>query len=581
MKFGELAKYLEKLEKTSSRIKITEILSEVFKKAKAEEIDKITYLLLGQLAPSYEGLVFNIAERMMLQIIAKAFSVDIQEVKKIYKKKGDLGRVAFACAKNKKSKSKSQNLSVVDVYEELKLIAEEEGEGSQERKIEGMAKLLANLDSLSVRYVGRMPIGRLRLGFSDKTIIDALSWMVKGDKTARDDLEKAYFVLPDIGLLAKSVKKFGVIKALRNIKPVIGVPVLPMLAQRLKSPAEMVEKMQEVGVEPKFDGLRIQIHYKKSGFGKEGKNVRAFTRNLNDTGWMFPELKGIKKYIHADEAILDCEAVGVDEKRRVLANFQKTMTRRRKHEIEKIASKIPIRFYVFDILLKNEKSMMNKKYVERREVLDKTVKKSKVLEVVDSKITQDPKVIEKMMKMEIKEGLEGIIVKRAGSRYVPGRCGWRWVKMKEEESAKAKLADTLDCIVMGYSVGRGKRAEFGIGQFLVGMLDPLDDEKIKSLTKVGTGLTDDQFRELKKRLVKLEVSNKPKEYKVDKDLKPDFWVRPSLVVEVAADEITKSPKHTAGYALRFPRLVKFRDDKSVSQATTVSEIKKLFKLQKS
>lgn len=573
MKFSELAVYLDKLERTSSRIKITEILSNLFKKAGKSEIDKVVYLSLGSLAPPYEEVVFNIAERMMIQVIAEAYSKDSKKVSAYYKQKGDLGSVAQELARGK-----GKGLSVSKVYERLLKIAQDEGEGSQERKIKQTAELLSQLDPVSAKFVARIPLGRLRLGFSDKTVIDALSWMRRGDKTAKEELEKAYYVLPDVGLLAKKVKVLGVRKAVKLPKPVVGVPVLPMLAQRLKSPAEMIEKMQKVVVEPKFDGLRISIHFKREGFKSATFGVvKAYTRNLNENSWMFPELKNIGKYVRAREVILDSEAVGLDEKTRALVNFQTTMTRRRKHEIEETALKIPIKFYVFDILYKDGKNLMDLTYIDRRKVLGKTVKSGKLLEVVDYLVTRDPADIEREMSRELSEGMEGIIVKRANSRYVPGRTGWRWVKMKEVENAVAKLADTFDCIVMGYTQGRGKRAEFGVGQFLVGIKHK---DKIKTITKVGTGLTDDQFRELKKRLSKLEVKDKPKEYEVPKELEPDYWVRPSLVVEIAADEITKSPKHTAGFALRFPRLVKFRDDKSVNQATTISEVKKLYTLQK-
>ncbi|MGD8744280.1 MAG: ATP-dependent DNA ligase, partial [Candidatus Woesebacteria bacterium] len=401
----------------------------------------------------------------------------------------------------------------------------------------------------------------------------------KGDKSAKASLEAAYNVFPDVGYLAERVKEKGIKKATDKVKPKVGVPVLPMLAQRLKSPQEMIKKMEEVVVEPKFDGLRIQIHFKRRGFGKNKGRVKAYTRNLNETSWMFPELKEAHKYISADEVILDSEAVGIDEKRRSIANFQKTMTRRRKHEITEIAEKVGIKFYVFDILLRDGKNLMNAEYVKRRKVLEKTVKKGKLFEVVDFQITKDPGVITELMREELGEGMEGIIVKRADSKYVAGRTGWRWVKMKEEESSKAKLADTVDCIVMGYYRGRGKRAKFGIGGFLVGVTK---GEEILTLTKIGTGLTDEQFKELKERLNKLEVKSKPKEYgRVAKSLVPDVWVEPSLVVEIAADDITKSPTHSSGYALRFPRLVKFRDDKSTNQATTHKEAEKLFKLQAS
>ena len=578
MKFIELAGYLDRLEKTSSRIKITEILAELFKKADKGEIDRIVYLSLGSLAPRYKGIVFNIAERMMLKVIAEAYKKDLGKVRQLYRKKGDLGVVAAELASGK-----GKALSVIQVFDELVKIAGDEGEKSQSRKVKSTAKLLGALDPLSARFVVRIPVGNLRLGFSDKTILDALSWMGSGDKSQKVDLERAYFVLPDVGLLAKQVKEKGFKKATQRPMPVVGVPVLPMLAQRLKSPTEMIEKMEKVAVEPKFDGLRIQIHFKSGptslklrGVNKKGF-TKAFTRNLNETSWMFPELASLGKIIRANEAILDTEAVGVDEDMKKLANFQTTMTRRRKHAIAETASKIPIKFYVFDILYKDGKNLMELPYEKRREALAQTLKNSKSFQLVDYQITKSPSVITEEMTREVKEGLEGIIVKRADSRYVAGRTGWRWVKMKEAESKVSKLADTVDCVVMGYSAGRGKRVSFGLGQFLVGVRG---GEQIKTITKVGTGLTDEQFKELKKRLRKLQLGSQPKDYQVDKNLKPDFWVKPELVVEIAADEITKSPKHTAGFALRFPRLVKFRDDKSVSQATSVSEVKKLFKLQK-
>ena len=570
MIFKDLAVYLDKLEKTPSRIEITSILAELFKKAEANEIDKLTYLILGGLAPSYKNVVFNIAERMMLQVVAQAYRVDLDKVKKLYKTKGDIGDVSQELAVNKKAVK--ADTSVLEVYKDLVNIAKDEGEGSQERKITKTAELLLRLDPLSTRFVARIPVGKLRLGFSDKTIIDALSWMEHGDKSAKESLEQAYYVLPDVGLLAKSVKEKGIKKTIQNPNPVVGIPVMPMLAQRLKSPTQMIKKMGEVAVEPKFDGLRISIHHKA---GKKGF-VKAFTRNMNETSWMFPELTDIKKYTSANELILDTEAVGLDEKSKAMVNFQTTMKRRRKHEIESFSSKVPIKFYVFDIMLKDGKNLMNLPYKERREILGKTVKDGKLLQLVDYTITKDSGAIEKLMEKELSEGLEGIIVKRANSRYIPGRTGWRWVKMKEAEEARAKLADTVDCVVMGYSAGRGRRAGFGVGQFLVGIKDK---EKIKTITKVGTGITDEQFIELKIRLSKLEIEKKPKEYIVHKELEPDHWVEPKLVVEIAADEITKSPKHTAGYALRFPRLVRFRDDKNANQATSIKELIKLYELQ--
>lgn len=572
MKFAELAFFLEKLEKTSSRIEITKILADLFSNSNLSEIDKVCYLSLGLLRPKYESLVFNLAEKMVIESLAVGFGRNKDDIISLFKNTGDLGDVAFLLSSTKRTRG---DLPVDEVYKLLFELAKDEGEGSQERKIKKLADVLVSLEPISAKFVVRIVLGKLRLGFSDKTILDALSWLEAKDKSLKPALEKAYGVLPDVGLLALQVKKFGIKKVAEDISPKVGVPVLPMLAQRLNDPKEMVKKMGKVAVEPKIDGLRIQIHLLKG----KGGFVKAFTRNLNEVSWMFPELLEIDDFLDSKAVILDSEAVGVDEERKKLADFQTTMTRRRKHEIESYTSHVPIKFFVFDILLNGEENLMNKPFFERKEVLKKVARDSKIIKVVDYKETEDPVEISRLFEQNIAAGFEGIMVKKIDSFYVPGRTGWRWVKMKQSEKKEGKLADTVDGVIMGYYVGRGKRTKFGIGGFLVGIVDK---EKIKSLTKLGTGLTDDEFRLLKEKLLGLEVNEKPKEYEeVDKTLNPDFWVRPSLVVEIAADEVTKSPIHSSGYALRFPRLVRIREDKDAFSATNISEIKSLFSLQES
>ena len=580
MGFSELAGYLEKLEKTSSRIEITKILADLFSSVSVEEIDKVSYLVLGTLAPNYKGIVFNIAEKMMINIISLAYKLDRKNVLFHYKKSGDLGIVAEEFAEKVSSEKKrgKKDISILKIYTLLKEIALDEGEGSQERKIEKMAEVLSSVDSKSARYLARIPVGKLRLGFSDKTVVDALSWMETGSKVKSKDISEAYNILPDVGLLARKIKEVGIEKACKNVSPAIGVPVLPMLAQRLKSPSEMIEKMGEVCIEPKFDGLRVLIHFERAKSAGKPDFVKAFTRNSNEVSEMFPEIKEIGKYINADSAILDSEAVGMDPLMQKIADFQTTMQRRRIHEVERKAKDIPVRFQVFDILYKDAENLMTRIYIQRRKVLEKSFKKNKLF-VVDEKIkTSDPKVINTEYRKEIKKGLEGVIIKKVDAKYVSGRTGWRWVKMKQEEKSEGKLSDTVDCVVMGYTLGKGKRAGFGVGQFLVGVVEPASG-KIKTITKIGTGLTDEQFKELAIRLRNLQVEGKPKEYEAHKNYTPDFWVEAKLVVELAGDDLTKSPTHTSGYALRFPRLVNFRDDRSVSDATTVSELKRLFRLQ--
>jgi len=561
MQFKDLAVYLERLEKTSSRLEITRIFTELYKASSTSEVDKVTYLSLGILAPNYEGVILNLAERMMIRVLAKAYGLTEEKVESEYKKSGDVGDTA-----QKLAGGRGSNKSVTDVYEKLLEIAADNGEGSQERKIEKTAELLKSLDPLSVRFVSRIPIGRLRLGFSEKTVIDALSSV--GHFSSKE-IEDAYNIRPDIGYIARLVKEGN----LKSAKPEVGVPVVPMLAQRLNSVTEMIKKMGEVSVEPKFDGLRIFIHYRK-----KGDFIKIFTRNMNAIPLeTFPELKEVGKFIKVQEVILDSEAIGVDPKREMFLDFQKTIQRRRKHEIAKNASEIPLQFQVFDILLVDGRSMINEPYIKRREELKKAVISGSILRVDENTVTSDPGVIKSMHQKYLKMGLEGVVVKKANGFYVSGRAGWNWVKMKEEEGRQGRLSDTVDCVVMGYTRGLGKRVGFGVGQFLAGIKD---GDVFKTVTKVGTGLTDEQFRELKTRLTKIQVGQKPKEYEVNKDLFPDFWVEPEVVVELAADEITISPKHTAGYALRFPRLIRFRDDKSAEDATTARELNQIFKLQK-
>lgn len=564
MLFSHFSGYLQKLEKTSSRLEITTILEDLFKETKEKEIKEVVYLSLGILAPNYESILLNLAEKMVTRSIVIAFNKDLEEVTKIYKEVGDLGDLAEKLSTNNSKSS----ITVSEVFNKLVEIANDSGEGSQDRKIEMFAELLKSLDSLSVRYVTRIPVGKLRLGFSEKTIIDALAGH---NKDVQNKIESAYNIRPDIGYIAELIKA----NKLESVSPEIGVPVVPMLAARLNSTDEMIKKMGEVSVEPKFDGLRIFIHFRR-GKGNSRDFIRIFTRNMNAIDInTFPELSEVGKHITLDEVILDTEAVGLDPKREMFVDFQKTVSRRRKHEIEKNSEEIPLQFQVFDILFIDGKSLMNEEYIKRRERLLKVVKNGNLLRVDENTITKSPEVIRELHEKYLKMGLEGIVAKRANGKYVSGRTGWNWVKMKEEEGQQGRLSDTLDCIVMGYFGGKGKRAQFGLGKILVGIKD---GDSIRTLTKVGTGLTEDMLVEIRKRLDSLESKEKPKEYEAQKDLIPDVWAIPKLVVEVTADSISQSTKHSLGLSLRFPRFLKIREDKGPNDATTLEELKTIAKL---
>lgn len=593
MRINQLSDYFQQLEDTTSRIKITEILAELFGKAEVGEIDKICYLALGELLPAFRGVEFNLAEKMMVRVLTEATGESEEKVRKMYKEEGDLGDVIYKLKSqisNLKSTSQNLKLSVSDVYDTLLEVARETGEGSQERKIKKMAELLRALDPVSAKFVARIPVGKLRLGFSDVTILDALSVMERGDKSGRKEIERAFNVVADIGQIAKRVKKYG-ISSLADIKAEPGIPIRPSLAERISSAQEAVKKVgPEVAVEPKLDGFRIQVHL----WTERGKKDAAlFSRNLENTTYMFPEIVAAAKKLSLKSVILDGEAIGYDPRTGKFATFQETVQRKRKYGIAEMAKKIPLTVFAFDVLYLNGKYLLGMTFAERRNVLEKILHNQKgVLRLLRQIITDDPRQVEQELKKAVEANLEGIVVKDPKATYQAGSRGFHWVKLKPGSAALEKLRggkkiglpDTIDCVIMGAWRGRGKRAEFGVGGFLLGVRDM--DGKYYTISRLGTGLSDEQFREAYKRLSKLQAKEKPKEYTVAEEEEPDIWAEPGLVVEILADEITLSPRHTAGrrkdrgYSLRFPRLVRFRDDKNPEDATTVKEIEHMYRLQK-
>jgi len=595
MLFSKLAQYFSRIEATPKRLEITAILADLLKESSPEEIDKICYLVLGQLAPLYEGVEFNLAGKMLLRVMTDAYMVPGAEVEKIAKEKGDLGDAAEELAK--RSKVSGSRLTVGQVYAKLRQIAEDSGTGSQERKVREMAGLFQSLDPLSVRYVARIPVASLRLGFSDKTILDALSVAEAGDKSLRPLIERAYNVSADIGRIAQFVKSKGA-KGIEKIEVTVGVPVRMAAAERLPTPAEILEKMGgKLAAEPKYDGFRVQVHLDKSrkqaadnegveqpalaglvGVEK-GSWVRIFSRNLENTTPMFPEIAAAAQKLAAKSLIFEGEAIAYSPDTEEFEPFQETAKRKRKYGIKEKAVELPLKVFAFDLLYLDGRDLTREPYETRRRALEKLVSGHEdTIILAEERVFTNAKELEKFFLEEIEHGLEGIMTKRLDGVYQAGVRNFNWVKLKRVE--EGKLEDTIDCVVLGYYTGRGKRTQFGIGGFLVAVYDDKNDT-FKTISRVGSGLTDEEWREMKKRVDALKTKEKPKNADVAKEHNPDVWAEPSIVVAIRADEITKSPLHTAGgLALRFPRLMAFRDDKNPEQATTVAEMEELFRQQR-
>lgn len=593
MNFTDLADYFEKLEKTSSRLAMTETLARLFKEAPPQTIGKICYLLQGRVVPLYEPVEFGMADKMVMRAISQALDLDTNEVVKVFKSTGDLGATVEKLKTH--VHKKGTQLTVIEVFAQLETLARKGGAGSQEGKINLFSDLILKVDALSARYIVRMVLGKLRLGFSDMTILDGLSWMLTGNKKERPEIERAYNVRPDLGYIAQTVKTSGV-KGLALVVPVPGTPILMARANRLSSAKEILEKIGTCAVEYKYDGLRLQVHLKRAtGSGQRAVNVQLFSRNLEDVTPMFPDIvEAVEKQIHSHTTIIEGEVVAYNPHTGVFVPFQETMQRKRKYNIAEKAAEIPVKLFVFELLFADGKSYLHEEYSKRKQKLKEIVKNGEVIKYAQETIAKTPEVLEKVFNDSIAKHFEGIMAKKLNGVYEAGVRGWNWIKYKK--AMNKKLNDTIDVLVMGYTKGEGKRTAFGVGQFLTGVYDAKHD-KFVTVSKIGTGLTDEQFREFFRRVKQLETKEKPVLYETDKLLDPDIWLTPQLVVEVSCDEITRSAVHTAGrimepsksgkawvvktagFALRFPRLERFRDDKRPEDVTTIIEINHMYQKQ--
>ncbi len=574
MTFKELAEYFEKLEGTSSRLLLIDILSDLFSQVATNEVAQVSYLLQGRVAPFYEPVELGMSEKLVAQSMARVFEEDRDEILRLYGQAGDLGKVAYELSIN--LKIQSAKLKVGDVFDRLKQITTFTGNGTVEKKIAALVDLLRQMDGIEAKHLVRIPLGVSRLGIGDPTILDAFAKLKLGDRSKRKLLEGAYNRISDLGLIGEALWKGG-LKEVEKLNVSVGRPIRSQLAERITDPKTILEKFGgQAHCQFKWDGFRVQIH-------KEGNTVRLFSRNLEETTPMFPELiEAVLKQVKAESAIFDSEALAYNPVSEEFLPFQETTKRRRKYGIEEMAKTLPLKAFVFDVMYLNGKSLMDTPLKERIKLLQSSIKGDEILLPQPGEMVEDPKRVEELFQDALTKGLEGLIVKRPESLYEAGARNFNWIKLKKHSNGELK--DTIDCVILGYIFGKGKRADFGAGALLVGVYDKDKDEFV-TVAKIGTGLSDEEWREIHKRADKIKVDTKPA--RVNSVITPSVWVAPEIVVEILADEITKSPIHTAGkvgsepgFALRFPRLVRFReDDKQAEDATTVSELKRLYQSQ--
>lgn len=588
MDYERLCDHYERLEATTKRLEMTDILVELVKEA-AGDIRPIVYLTRGQLAADFEGIELGVADKLVIRALAQITGLSEEDVTKSYHKTGDLGDAAFDLLSTKGKRRKQATLfdepsakgpqTVATVFATFHQIAAASGSGSQGQKMELLTRLLQEASPRAARYLVRTVTGKLRLGIADMTLLDALA-QAFATKEHRADLERAYNVSSDLGLVAQTLLTDG-LEGVEGLHLRVGVPVRAMLAERLPTPEEILAKLGgEALVELKYDGLRLQAHIPRAG------PVRFYSRRLEDLTSQFPDVaEALRAAFRAKEAIVEGEVVAVDEESGEMRPFQDTALRRgRKKDLDKLIESTPVTLFLFDALLIDGEDLTPQPLGVRRAALERSFGVSDRIQFTRAERVTDADLLVKFFERSVAEGAEGIMAKSlaADSNYRAGARGWQWIKYKREY--QSELQDTLDLVVVGALQGRGRRAGW-YGALLMAAYNR-EEDVFESICKLGTGFDDATLQKLTDELKETIHEGGPHP-RVRPGIDMDVWFVPSKVLEVVGAELTLSPIHKAawgalkegaGLAVRFPRFTgRFRDDKRPEQATGLDELIQLFK----
>jgi len=567
------------MESTSKRLELTQHLVELFENTPQDVISKIVYLLQGKIRPDFEGIELGVAEKLAIRAISKSSGLTTKKIEEEYRKTGDLGQAATIILEQKTQTTfLVENITIERVYETLFKIARLEGSRSQDMKMKYISSLLNDATPVEASFILKILLGTLRLGVAENTVMDALAIAYTGSKENRKALEHAYNVSSDLGKVAETVASKG-IKGVEDFEIILFNPIRPMLADRVKSEREAIEKMgDEFAAEYKLDGERVQIHV-------DGEKAVLFSRSLENISKYYPDIiEKIPKSVLSDQVILEAEAVAINENTGEFLPFQELMHRRRKYKIEKAVSQYPITVNFFDILFYNGKSCLDVEYQERRKMLEKTVKEDEYSKHVPMKLIKSENDLEDFLENSINSGCEGVMLKMLDKPYQAGARGSFWLKLKREY--RNELGDSLDLVVIGAFFGKGRRTGL-YGTLLLASYDE-DTDTFTSICKVGTGFTDEYLDQLYQILSsKVTIKKNPR---INSEMEADVWFEPELVIEIVATEITLSPIHKAamdeirkgsGLALRFPKFTgKIRFEKFAEDASTNEEVINLYKGQK-
>ncbi|WKZ23591.1 MAG: RNA ligase family protein [Candidatus Dojkabacteria bacterium] len=606
MTFSQVTALFSAIEQTPKRLEMQELLRAFYAKSDPRNAAIATYLLIGRIVPEFVAVEFQLSDKSLRAVVERLLSRDIRED---LSSLGDVGSVW-----EKYGESVPTSGELLEIYGKLWEISQTTGTGSQQKKQQLLEELLKQNDTITGKYLLRIINGKLRLGASERTVLEALG-KLSGQNL--QELKQLFANTSDIGHTVFVTLQYGA-DALSHGSFTPGVPIAAKLVEREDSIEAIYERIPEPILEPKYDGLRLQLHitsnetvtyperiwaeyqerysrvsaseemtlFKVESPTAEEYRVFLYSRNLEDMSAMFPEVTSAakklpeqyeKKFgVRPSSLVLDGEVIGYNDIIQEYLPFQQTMTRKRKHGVAGAASEVPVKVFVFDFLLKDHESYLDKPLRERKQELSFLDEHTEIQSVIVKTPLHTGLTVqqaEEQFLTYVSEGLEGVIFKELNSIYTPGTRNFDWLKYKK--AMKKDLADTVDVVLLGYYRGEGKLAQFGIGALLAGVYDP-ETDTYTTVTKIGTGVTHEQWQQIKTACDAVKSEKMLDTVEIPKALLPDVLLIPELVVEVEADEITKSPLHSSGYALRFPRFKRFRE-KRANQATTKQELVTLCK----
>jgi len=552
MEFRVLSELCERLSSTTKRNVKVEMAAEFLKRLNSEEVEPAVSMILGRPFPRWDQRTLDISWATLSNIIKRLTDVDWRTFSKVFRETGDIGstiKTIFERSKVRRQRVLFEKpLTILEVRRVFEAVAEASGQGSRERKDRLVESLLGRASPVEAKYLVKIMIGEMRTGFQEGLMELAVS---RAFSTPLELVQKASMLTGDVGEVACLLKEHGE-AALSKVGLRLMRPLKPMLAQMAESPREAIEEHGgETAFEYKLDGARIQIH-------KVGEKIKVFSRRLTDVTDSLPEIVHVvREGVKAHEAVLEGEVIAVGRDGHPLP-FQHLMRRfRRVYEIEKMLREIPVKLYLFDLLYVDGESLIDEPYLERRERLSRVVEG---IPLTEQLVTGNPAEAERFLRKALEEGHEGLMAKRLDSPYKPGVRGKHWLKIKEP-------LEPLDLVITAAEYGYGRRHGWLSDYYLAAR-----DEETGEFLVVGKtfkGLTDQEIIEMTKRLKRLAVMEEGNR----------VVVKPQIVVEVAYNEIQKSPKYKCGMALRFARITRIRDDKSPEEVDTIQKVRKIYEKQ--